>query len=32
MKLIELAKAVALYFNRDMPGLLYKSGPINAIS
>ena len=28
-KLIVLAKDYSVYFNREMPGLVYKSGPIN---
>jgi len=28
IKLIELAKEIALYFHRDMPGLVYKAGAI----
>ncbi|MDI6767923.1 MAG: hypothetical protein QME52_13965 [Bacteroidota bacterium] len=28
-KLIDLAKEFAVFFNREMPGLIYKSGPIN---
>ncbi len=28
MKLIDLAKEIALYFHRDMPGLVYKTGAV----
>ena len=28
-KLIDIAKEIGLFFNREMPGLVYKTGPIN---
>ncbi|MDI6780284.1 MAG: hydroxymethylglutaryl-CoA lyase [Bacteroidota bacterium] len=29
-KLIEIAKELSVFFNREMPGLVYKAGPINS--
>ena len=31
-KLIVLAKDVATFFNREMPGLIYKTGPLRTVS
>jgi hydroxymethylglutaryl-CoA lyase len=31
-KLIMLARDVAVFFNREMPGLIYKTGPIGAVA
>lgn len=31
-KLITLAKDVAMFFNREMPGLVYKTGPVRTVS
>lgn len=28
-KLIDLAKGFSAFFNREMPGLVYKTGPIS---